>query len=224
MSCLHSKISWFLFYFQKIEITVNLRSIHDMTFTCARRKRDTSAHVNAMIVHIPQWHYWYFIISIHSVIYYIFSYSLQLRATSLNMYLLCNNNLPSEFCLYKINTYWQIMLGFKNIAFYMENTAFNYRFAQYDYYLSSSDHIWSKGIVSMFAVSLIQWFTEQLIRLFDVWWCSGAASEAGDGAQRGGEKQREAAQEPPGAHGVHTHAEDHTDLHPQPHKSECVSF
>lgn len=55
-------------------------------------------------------------------------------------------------------------------------------------------------------------------------WCSGAAPEAGDGAQWGGEEQREAAEEPPGAHRVHAHAEDHTDLHTQPLQSECVSI
>lgn len=53
---------------------------------------------------------------------------------------------------------------------------------------------------------------------------TGAASEAGDGAQRGGPKQGEAAEEPPGAHRVHPHAEDHTDLHAQPLQSECVSI
>lgn len=55
----------------------------------------------------------------------------------------------------------------------------------------------------------------------DVLGCSGAAPEAGDGAQRSGQKQREAAKEPPGAHRVHTHVEDHADLHTQPLKSEC---
>lgn len=60
--------------------------------------------------------------------------------------------------------------------------------------------------------------------VFNVWWRSGAASEAGDGAQRGGPEQGEAAEEPPGAHRVHTHAEDHEDLHTQPLQSECVSI
>lgn len=59
--------------------------------------------------------------------------------------------------------------------------------------------------------------------VFNVCWCAGAASEAGDGAQRGGPKQREAAEEPAGAHRVHTHAEDHTDLHAQPLQSKCVT-
>lgn len=63
----------------------------------------------------------------------------------------------------------------------------------------------------------------RLKMVFPVCWCSGAAPEAGDGAQRGGPKQGEAAEEPPGAHRVHTHAEDHAELHPQPLQSECVS-
>lgn len=50
----------------------------------------------------------------------------------------------------------------------------------------------------------------------------GAASKAGDGAQRGGEKQGEASAEPPGAHRIHSHAEDYTDLHAQPLQSESV--
>lgn len=60
--------------------------------------------------------------------------------------------------------------------------------------------------------------------LFALCRCSGAAPAAGDGAQRGGPKQRQAAEEPPGAHRVHAHAEDHADLHTQPLQSECVSI
>lgn len=72
-------------------------------------------------------------------------------------------------------------------------------------------------------------WTEALVSLLNSdlsWcsmWCSGAAPEAGDGAQWGGEKQRKAAEEPPGTHRVHTHAEDYTNLHPQPLQSKCVS-
>lgn len=54
-------------------------------------------------------------------------------------------------------------------------------------------------------------------------WCSGAAAEAGNGAERGGQEQGEAAEEPAGAHRVHAHAEDHTHLHPQPLQGECTS-
>ena len=48
----------------------------------------------------------------------------------------------------------------------------------------------------------------------------GAAPEVGDGAERGGEEQGEAAEKPPGADWVHTHVEDHTHLHPQPLQGE----
>lgn len=57
-----------------------------------------------------------------------------------------------------------------------------------------------------------------------VLWCRpGAASEAGDGAERGGPEQGEAAEEPPGAQRVHAHAEDHAHLHAQPLQGEIVS-
>ena len=48
----------------------------------------------------------------------------------------------------------------------------------------------------------------------------GAAPEVGDGAERGGEEQGEASEEPPGADRVHTHVEDHAHLHPQPLQGE----
>lgn len=51
---------------------------------------------------------------------------------------------------------------------------------------------------------------------------TGAAAEVGDGAQRGGSQQRQAAEEPPGAHRVHAHAENHSHLHTQPLQSECA--
>ena len=52
---------------------------------------------------------------------------------------------------------------------------------------------------------------------------SGAASEAGDGAERGGPEQGEAAEEPPGTQRVRTHAEDHTNLYAQPLQGEFLS-
>lgn len=52
---------------------------------------------------------------------------------------------------------------------------------------------------------------------------SGAASEAGDGAQRGGPEQGEAAEEPAGAQRVHAHAEDHAELYAQPLQGEFLS-
>lgn len=76
--------------------------------------------------------------------------------------------------------------------------------------------IYSDNVLCHYVVSLLNSDFQCVV-------CSGAASEAGDGAQRGGPKQREAAEEPPGAHRVHTHAEDHADLHTQPLQGECVS-
>lgn len=92
------------------------------------------------------------------------------------------------------------------------------------------DYLHLEGFLStLCGLGSLQWeylmFSKKCPKLlFALCWRSGAAPAAGDGAQRGGPKQREAAEEPPGAHRVHAHAEDHADLHTQPLQSECVSI